>query len=152
MELTLARRTAEELIALHVPNYRFTWANGKTILGHCDFNNRQIALSRTLTVANDESQVIDTIRHEIAHAIAGPGAGHGREWKEQARRLGAVPRARAVGAVTVRDTAPWVGTCLVCGKESAVRFFRKPRNRRSCLSCYPYAFNPKYVLVFRRVS
>lgn len=152
MELTIARRTAEELIALHVPEYRFEWSNGKTVLGHCDYSARTIRLSRTLTTVNDESQVIDTIRHEIAHAIAGHTAGHGPAWKHVARKLGAVPRAASQTATGVRDTAPWVGTCTSCGRESDVRFFRKPRNRRSCSKCYPHAFHPAYVLTYRRVS
>jgi|SRR6187431_381550 len=152
MELTQARRRAEELIALHVPHYHFSWSNGKTVLGYCEYDSRTIALSRTLTLVNEPDQIEDTIRHEIAHAIAGAHARHGKEWKSVARRLGAVPRAAAQGAVTVRDTAPWVGTCTKCGQDSPVRFFRKPRNRRSCVKCYPHGFHPAYVLTFRRVG
>lgn len=34
-------------------------------------------------------EVHETILHEIAHALAGPGAGHGPKWREMARRVGA---------------------------------------------------------------
>lgn len=152
MELTQARATAERLIAIHVPQYRFEWSDGKTVLGHCDYRARAIRLSRTLTLVNDERQTVDTILHEIAHAKAGAGAGHGATWKRIARELGAVPRATAQGAVSVRETAPWVGHCPSCGHVSTAKFFRKPRVNRSCASCYPGAYHPAYRLVYTRQS
>lgn len=32
--------------------------------------------------------VENTVRHEVAHAIVGPGKGHGREWKTAAKSIG----------------------------------------------------------------
>ena len=50
---------------------------------------------RTLGWSTSLRQVTDTILHEIAHALAGPGAGHGPAWKATASRLGATPKSCA---------------------------------------------------------
>ena len=39
------------------------------------------------------AEIRDTVLHEIAHALVGPEARHGPEWKAIAKRLGATPRA-----------------------------------------------------------
>ncbi len=54
-----------------------------------------IRISRARALDGRNEQVRDTVLHEIAHAIAGPEAGHGPLWKATARRIGATPRARA---------------------------------------------------------
>jgi predicted SprT family Zn-dependent metalloprotease len=49
-----------------------------------------MTLSRMLTLLNDEAEVVDTILHEIAHALT-PGDGHGPAWKAACLRIGAKP-------------------------------------------------------------
>ena len=65
--------------------------------GCCWMMRKEISLSYALTECNDEAQVTDTIRHEIAHALAferyGHGVGHDRRWKAIAAKLGARPQA-----------------------------------------------------------
>ena len=68
----------------------FIAARGK--LGECRPLHRHIGLSRYHAVTGSPEQVTDTVLHEIAHALAGPGAGHGPAWKAIARRIGATPR------------------------------------------------------------
>ena len=72
---------------------RFSGARKK--LGECRAREKLILLSRTHAVNGPPERVTDTILHEIAHALAGPAAGHGPAWKAIAERLGARPRARA---------------------------------------------------------
>ena len=69
---------------------RFSAAWGK--LGECRPDRELIVLSRLHAVGGSPAQVTDTILHEIAHALAGPEAGHGPAWKEIAGRIGAVPK------------------------------------------------------------
>ena len=69
---------------------RFSAAWGR--LGECRPNRKLIVLSRLHAVGGPPGQVTDTILHEIAHALAGPEAGHGPAWKEIAERIGAVPK------------------------------------------------------------
>ena len=63
---------------------RFTAAQKK--LGECRPRQKLILLSRTHAVNGQPGQVTDTILHEIAHALAGTGAGHGPVWKAIASR------------------------------------------------------------------
>lgn len=60
-------------------------------LGQTRYDSKQIAVSDwVFTDLADE--VEDTIRHEIAHAVVGPGHGHGLKWKMTAKNMGAIPR------------------------------------------------------------
>ena len=43
--------------------------------------------TKFLRKANDE-EIIDTVLHEIAHAIVGPGQGHNLIWKKKAIEIG----------------------------------------------------------------
>lgn len=67
----------------------------KKVLGRCCYNRRRIELSAEHIEKDPVHRVIDTIRHEVAHAIAGPKAGHGPEWKKVAIQLGATPSTSA---------------------------------------------------------
>ena len=51
-------------------------------------------IGRGHALEGNEEEIRDTVLHEIAHAIAGPEAGHGPLWKATARRIGATPRAK----------------------------------------------------------
>ena len=60
-------------------------------LGVCVYDDKTVKVSHwVFTDLNEEIE--DTIRHEVAHAICGPGKGHGLTWKMKAKTLGAVPR------------------------------------------------------------
>ena len=72
---------------------RFNGARKK--LGECRPQQKLILISRVHALNGASGQVTDTILHEIAHALAGPDAGHGPAWKEIARRLGATPKSCA---------------------------------------------------------
>lgn len=62
-------------------------------LGRCCYTTKTIELQGRYVKDNTVAQVTDTILHEIAHALAGPRAGHGLEWKRWAVRVGAKPEA-----------------------------------------------------------
>ncbi len=72
---------------------RFNGARKK--LGECRPLQKLILISRVHALNGAPGQVTDTILHEIAHALAGPKAGHGPAWKAIARRLGATPKSCA---------------------------------------------------------
>ena len=71
-------------------------------LGRCLFSKNTIELQTRFVKENPEVVVLDTIRHEIAHALAGHKAGHGYEWKMWAIKVGANPEATVdAGSVTL---------------------------------------------------
>ena len=88
----MARRLMDE----HgLTGWTFAFVEAKRRLGDCHFRHRVIRISRAHGLEGNEEQIRDTVLHEIAHAIAGREAGHGRLWKATARRIGATPRAKA---------------------------------------------------------
>lgn len=65
-------------------------------LGECNYQYKSLNFSRQLLSKVDNLQRLDTILHEIAHAIAGEHAEHGKGWQTIAKNLGASPKATAV--------------------------------------------------------
>ena len=76
--------------------WKFRWHNKKVALGTCSYNRKLIYLAEWYVELNDKDEVMDTILHEIAHALAyhrhgSAGRGHGRIWKTICREIGAKP-------------------------------------------------------------
>jgi hypothetical protein len=59
--------------------------------GVCDHHRQRITISRHLAAINSDAETLDTVLHEIAHALAGPQAGHDLQWRAIAARIGANP-------------------------------------------------------------
>lgn len=100
MKLSEAATLARNLITAHgFPHVKFAFNRRKNALGVCRYSaaTRQavsIELSEHWVPHLSESEVRDTILHEIAHAMT-PGAHHGPEWKAAARKVGANPKRTA---------------------------------------------------------
>jgi len=62
--------------------------------GRCNYRRKIIEHSASHLEHSKLEFNIDTVRHEVAHAVAGPGTGHGPVWQAEATRLGADPTAR----------------------------------------------------------
>ncbi len=93
----MARRLMDE----HgLTGWTLAFGEARTRLGTCHFRHHVIRISRTHALEGSEEQIRDTVLHEIAHAIAGYGAGHGPLWKATARRIGATPRAKTYESQT----------------------------------------------------
>ena len=137
MDYQAAQSIAITLLAEHgLREWHFGWNRRKRSLGLCRYRERRIELSMYFVRDNDETQVRDTILHEIAHALAGRKAAHGPAWKDIARRLGCEPRA-CDGGLAVMPKGRWRAKCGACGKEYH-RHKRPPRNARYwCRKCGP---------------
>ncbi len=131
-----AANLAKSLMAEHkLAGWVFVYNRGKRTLGMCDFDRRRIELSGHFVARNNEPAVRDTILHEIAHALAGPKAGHGRAWRAVCKRIGARPE--RLDREAVMPKGRWHATCPACG--SAHRRFRRPLRGRTyiCRPCGP---------------
>lgn len=82
---TLAK-TAMRAHGLYDWTFRFDRAKRRS--GQTNYSTRTITLSAPLTQVRKVEEVRQTIGHEIAHALVGPGAGHGPVWKAKMRELG----------------------------------------------------------------
>ncbi|MCY4185458.1 MAG: SprT-like domain-containing protein [Rhodobacteraceae bacterium] len=90
-EISSQARNLMDSHGLHEWNLRFD--ESTRFLGKCNYRDRSIHLSRSHALDGKDSEIRDTILHEIAHALAGPKARHGTKWKMIAQQIGAKPRA-----------------------------------------------------------
>ncbi|MFG6402777.1 SprT-like domain-containing protein [Microbacterium sp. P04] len=140
------RLWAEALITLHLDSsWSFGFDNAKRRAGLCDFRRKRISVSRYLSARYDDDVNHQTLLHEVAHALAGPSAGHGPQWKSVARRLGYVGGTTHHGE-TAEELAPWVGMCPA--GHIAYRHRRAPR-ATSCSKCAP-RFDERYQFTWTR--
>lgn len=80
----------------------------------------------------DHPQLLETLRHEAAHALAPFGAGHGYSWKGIARQLGADgTRTVSLRQKGIQNHVTYKAVCPVCGKVH-LSDRRKIRRRCSC--------------------
>ena len=133
-DLHRVRTWADALIALHLDaSWSFGFDNAKRRAGLCDYTRKRITVSRHLSARYDDDTNHQTLLHEVAHAVAGPSAGHGLHWKQVARDLGYVGGTTHAGE-TATDLAPWVGVCPA--GHTAYRH-RRPTRSASCVKCAP---------------
>ncbi|GGD22419.1 SprT-like domain-containing protein [Nocardioides daphniae] len=141
MELTEAQRLAERLMAEHgLAGWTFRFDRARRRAGLCVFSTQVISLSAPLTRLHSEAEVRDTVLHEIAHALVGPGEGHSERWRATAVRIGSSGR-RCVDAEAPRVPGAWVG---VCSAGHRVERHRAPQRVASCRECAP-GFRPEHL-------
>ena len=112
--------------------WKFIYNNRKRALGVCSYRKKTIELSKEFAIHNDVAEVHDTILHEIAHALAGSRAGHGRLWKQWAVKLGARPQAGTAGHKIVMEYK-YEARCSKCDNKVA-GYHRRPTRDFSRLS------------------
>jgi len=123
---------ADALIRLHVSDdWEFTFDNAKTRAGLCNYTHKRISVSKYLAARYEDDEIYQVLLHEIAHAMAGPGAGHGPEWKVVACELGYEGK-RLHGGAIADEFAPWVGTCAAGHQHFR---YRKPTRVVACGLC-----------------
>lgn len=131
-ELERVRHWAEALIALHLdPSWSFAFDRATRRAGLCDYTRKRITVSRHLAERFDDDAIHQVLLHEVAHALAGAGVGHGPQWRRIARELGYVGGRTHDGPIA-DDRARWRGRCPR-GHEF-VRF-RRPSRTVSCGRC-----------------
>ena len=132
-DLVRVRKWANALIALHLDpaEWSFGFDSAKTRAGLCNYSRKRISVSRYLAARYDDDEIHQILLHEIAHALAGPGAGHGPKWKAIARDLGYDGKRTHDGAIA-DELAPWVGRCPA-GHEYFR--YRTPTRPLSCGKC-----------------
>ena len=118
--------------------WKFRWHNKKVALGTCSYNRKLIYLAEWYVELNDKDEVMDTILHEIAHALAyhrhgSTGRGHGRIWKSICREIGAKPERCSKDKLNKpKNHHKYVDKC--CGTEYKRHRLRK-NARYSCPKC-----------------
>lgn len=136
LELFAAYQEFLRLQALYpqkLKGWRFEANDRKAGFGLCSYKKRTIYVSvfQIEHGHTDREELIDTVRHEVAHALAGYRAKHGPVWKKWAVAVGARPSSRSSSSNGLSQTErvlageyKWV---VICNDEIIKGFHRKPR-------------------------
>lgn len=91
MDLVTTERLALRMMedeGLIAEGWRFRMDDARRRFGCCRYDKKLITVSRHLAALNSRDEVINTIRHEIAHAICGKAEGHGPTWRKVHQAMG----------------------------------------------------------------
>lgn len=118
------------LMAKHnLRNWVFKFDNAKSRRGQCDHRDKTISLSKPLTEIANESEIRNTLLHEIAHAIVGASHKHNNVWKRKAIEIGCNGKRCSVRQNEVKRK--FKGICPNC--QYTVR--RHRRTKIACVRC-----------------
>lgn len=108
-----------------------------TAAGKAIHDIRHVQLNAVLLTENLESFESDTIPHELAHILAGPGFGHGPVWQAIMRKLGLEPeRTHDLDTTNSRTTALIAGYACECGSHPlSERKHQKVARGRAVYTC-----------------
>lgn len=143
-DLSRVKVWADALIVMHLdPSWSFAFDNAKRRAGLCNYTNKRISVSKYLAGRYEDDEIHQILLHEVAHAIAGPKAGHGPRWKAIGKEIGYEGKRLHDGAIA-EEHASWVGHCPA-GHE----FFRyrAPTRVSACAKC-ARRFDPKNAIVW----
>lgn len=130
----------------NIVGWKIVWNNTKRQIGCCHYNTKTITLSVFLFDRMvDKRKMLDTVLHEIAHVLAGPGNGHNRIWKSWCIKVGAKPerceQSKSFEFKTTDHKYNYV--CKVHGiVDNASRL---PKRKASCPKC-SHKYNENYLL------
>ena len=133
---------AQQLFQQHgLVNYSFGFDRAIRRAGLCNYSQKRITISRHLVEAGDMHVVEQVLLHEIAHALTGQAAGHGKIWKAKASELGYLHQ-RIDGTPLAKQVAKYKGICP--GGHEHFRS-RQPARLLSCKLCAP-SFSRRYLI------
>lgn len=141
MRLADAKRLAEYHMSRHLNMglWELRFNHNMNHLGFCFHPKRKqrgrIELSRHYVFLNTPSFVLDTILHEVAHALVGPGHGHDVVWQSKAIELGANPTPCKQAKM---PRGKYGAVCPCC--RDVFRRHRRPSARADvfCKTCGPH--------------
>lgn len=122
--------------------------------GQCRYEAKEIGISMWLIRDNKFEQFESTIKHEIAHAIAGifhNDYAHGSIWKRVARQIGDDgERCYKPGEYKNNNKFnEFIYRCDTCNTEHKLR--RKLKRQASCTICSP-VFDPRFLVVLKKIN
>jgi predicted SprT family Zn-dependent metalloprotease len=114
--------------------WRLEFNNTGRQAGCTNYGSRTITLSKMNIELSSSKVVRNTILHEIAHVLVGPGHRHDRTWKKKAVEIGASPVHYCEGFTKFSFRLD----CPECGRKSDLYFYRHPHRiaRYRCPDCH----------------
>ncbi len=132
MDIAFCKKLTRELMDDHgLHDWKLQFRNLKRLCGYCRYGTKTIALSKFFVENNDIAAVYDLVKHEIAHALVGPGHRHNHVWKAKARELGCRPVRCAKNAIM--PAGKYQAVCPTCKKQ--FHMHRRPKHGLSGYYC-----------------
>jgi predicted SprT family Zn-dependent metalloprotease len=149
MTPTEARQITLRMLAENgLTGWTLRFGTARTQAGLCSYAKRQITLSKVLMAAGHYDSTMDTIAHEVAHAIVGSKHGHDRVWQMKHRELGGNGK-RCLEATEIVNhdllQGAYEGTCPRCARK--IYMHRMPTKVKSCGVC-SHKFDPELVFTW----
>lgn len=156
MTINQAITLAYSIIKNHseLKGWTVTFNNRKRAFGVCNYSKLQIELSSILVPVMTDEAILDTIIHEIAHALT-RGHNHDRVWQAKCIELGGNGQRCGgpdkykdgkVGQLIIQEKlAKYTLSCPCCDNKSHKN--RKPTKSYSCNNHGDRFFNPKYKMI-----
>lgn len=97
----------QQMVKWGLGDWSFVWDNATVRFGSCRHHAKTITISRKMAELNSTAEVVETILHEIAHAIEWEHwktAGHGERWRAIAAKVGC-KQGRCYGSDVVKAVA-----------------------------------------------
>lgn len=146
MLLTDCEKLVDELFVKHNLNeWNFRFDRAVKRFGQCKFNDKQITLSKKLVELNNIEVVKNTLLHEIAHALVGPGNGHNYKWWSKALEIGCDGKTRYDTNKVIIAKLKYTGICRNCKKEIT----HQRKHNLACKNCCDKYNNGNYSLKFQ---
>ena len=139
MKLRKIETIAREMMDEHfLYDYKFEWMNSVRTFGNCNGYRKIIRLSIPLTkYETNNERIINTILHEIAHAIdynTRGRSGHDATWKRIAKSIGCSgERCSSSSGVDKSKFMKWVVKCTSC--DSTHYRARNTKKVSACSKC-----------------
>ena len=119
MDLTEAKQLALSLMdqygLLH-EGWTFSYDTHVSRFGSAQYGPKRITMSPALVFANSKDEVEEAIRHEIAHALLGPGFGHSHAWKVVAKLVGSIGSRCYSEENVISPKGRLTAVCFSCNK------------------------------------
>jgi hypothetical protein len=87
--LKLVEELALELMKFYdVTHFKYNLGFNSNYQGLCNYSNQTITLYYHFVLSSNLDSIRNTILHEIAHVLVGPGHAHREIWQNKAKELG----------------------------------------------------------------
>ena len=126
-------------------DWTFQWDHAKSRAGSCSDKKRIISLSLPIAKGRDVKRTINTLLHEIAHAIAGVRHGHDEFWRAIAIKIGCDGERCFNEDEVDSRLSKYISTCPRCGRN---HYGHRLRKRQSWCKCTGRTFRPDERLVW----